>query len=131
MTYSSFLSALSSLVVTGVVKRFSEPPAQLNSAQLPAQYVALPDSSTNVATLAGSIDTLTVTVELRIAVEPLAQNTQSANWTKAVGLIDALQTALAGSVDTLALDEWRIGVQVAAIGDAAYWVIVAQVTGSF
>lgn len=131
MTYSSFLSALSSLVVTGVTKQFGEPPAQLNSAQLPAQYVALPDGNANVATLASNTDTLTITVELRIVIEPLGQNMQSANWTKTTALLDALQTALVGSVDALQLDEWRIGVQVASIGDAAYWVIVATVTGSF
>lgn len=131
MTYSAFLAALAALVVTGVTKRFTEPPAQLNSAQLPAQYVALPDGNANVATLTGSIDTLAVTAELRIAIEPLGQNTQNANWTKTVALLDATQAALVGAVDTLSLDEWRIGVKVESIGDAAYWVIVATVTGSF
>jgi len=131
MTYSSFLSALSSLVVTGVTKQFGEPPAQLNSAQLPAQYVGLPSANTSAVTLTSLTDLLTVTAELRIAIEPLAQNMQSANWTKTVGLLDALQTALVANAAALALDEWRIGVEVAPIGDVAYWVIVATVTGSF
>ena len=130
MTYSAFLAGLAGLVVTGVTKRFSEPPAQLNNAQLPAQYVGLPSANTNVVTLTSLNDLLTVTAELRIAIEPLAQNMQSANWTKTVGLLDALQTALVANAAALALDEWRIGVEVAAIGDVAYWVIVANVTGS-
>ena len=130
-TYSGFLSGLAGLSVTGVTKRFSEPPAQLSSAQLPAQYVALPDGSTSVATFSGVSGLTECVAQIRIVIEPLGQNTQSANWTKATTLIDAMQAAIATNANTLDIDSWKMAINVEPIGDAAYWVIVAEVTGSF
>lgn len=131
MTYASFLTGLSNLVVTGVTKRFSEPPAQLNAAQLPAQYVMLPAGTATVATLAGGLEFVECVAALRIVMEPIGQNTPSANWTKATTLMDALHSALAANVDTLYADKWSMSVAEEPIGDVVYWVIAAEVTGSF
>jgi hypothetical protein len=60
----------------------------------------------------------------------MQQNTQPANYTKALALIDALQTALTTEALNNVVDSWQMRLDGEQIGDTAYWVIVATVTGS-
>ena len=71
-----------------------------------------------------------LTCDLVIAVEAMGQNTQPANYAKALGVIDALQATLADEALGGVVDSWTMRLDAEQIGDAAYWVIVATVTGS-
>jgi hypothetical protein len=69
--------------------------------------------------------------DLVIAVEAVAQDTQSANYTSTMTIIDALSTALrATSVIGRAKLAWSIqtNVQVAVAG-IPYWAVIATIEG--
>ena len=130
MTYTEYTATLAGLDVTGVVKRYGAPPTQLSTAQLPAQWARLPSGETAIASMGGQMGLPSLTCDLVIAVEVIGQNTQPANYAKALGIIDALQAALANEALGGVVDTWTMRIDGEAIGDAAYWVIVATVTGS-
>ena len=130
MTYTEYAAMLAGLDVAGVVKRYSSPPTQLSTAQLPAQWPRLPSGETQIATMTGAAGLPSLTCDLLIAVEAMAQNTQPANYAKALTVIDALQTTLTTEALGGVVDSWQMRLDAEAIGDTAYWVIVATVTGS-
>ena len=131
MTYAEYTATLANLTISGVTKRFSQAPSQLSTAQLPAQWPRLPSGNTQVETLNGGPGLTTIDCDLVIAVEAVSQNTQPANWTKAMGLIDAMHAAIAAeSVNNHVIDKWALRLAQDQIGDTVYWLIVATVTGS-
>ena len=130
MTYTEYTAMLAGLTITGVVKAYSAPPTQLSTAQLPAQWVRLPGGETTIATLTGAAGLPSLTCDLVVAVEVIGQNTQPANYTKCLALIDAMQTTLTAEALNGAVDSWNLRMDAEQIGDTAYWVLVASVTGS-
>lgn len=130
MTYAEFTASLAGLKVTGVNRRFSNPPQQLQTAHLPAQWPRLPSGDTSIVTMTGGADLPAITCDLAIVVEAIGQNTQPANWTKAIGVIDGLHTALAAEAENGVIDRWTLRLQGEYVGETAYWMIVATVTGS-
>ena len=130
MTYTEYVATLAGLSITGVVKAYSSPPTQLSTAQLPAQWARLPQGETTVASMGGQMGLPSFTCDLVIAVEAMGQNTQPANYARALAIIDALQTTLADEALSGVVDSWQMRLDGEQIGDTAYWVIVATVTGS-
>ena len=130
MTYTEYVATLAGLTVTGVVKAYSAPPTQLSTAQLPAQWARLPQGETTVASMGGQMGLPSFTCDLVIAVEAMGQNTQPANYARALAIIDALQTTLADEALSGVVDSWQMRLDGEQIGDTAYWVLVATVTGS-
>ena len=130
MTYTEYVAILAGLDVAGVVKTYTAPPTQLSTAQLPAQWARLPSGETAIASMGGQMGLPSLTCDLVIAVEVIGQNTQPANYAKTLGLIDALQATLADEALGGVVDSWTLRLDAEQIGDAAYWVIVATVTGS-
>jgi len=130
MTYTEYVATLAGLVVTGVVKRYTSPPTQLSTAQLPAQWARLPQGETTIASMGGQMGLPSLTCDLVVAVEAMGQNTQPANYARALAIIDALQATLADEALGGVVDSWQMRLDAEQIGDAAYWVIVATVTGS-
>ncbi len=130
MTYAEYVATLTALTVAGVTKRYSAPPAQLSTAQLPAMWARLPSGTVEVVAMDGGAGLPSFTCDLVIAIEAMAQNTQPANYAKGIAVIDALQAALTTEALEGVLDSWALRLDAEAIGDTAYWVIVATVTGS-
>ena len=130
MTYTEYAAMLSGLTIAGVTKAYSAPPTQLSTAQLPAMWPRLPSGETTIATMTGAAGLPSLTCDLVIAVEAYGQNTQPANYAKALAIIDALQAALADEALDGVVDTWQMRLDVEQIGDTAYWAIVATVTGS-
>jgi len=130
MTYTEYVAILAGLDVAGVVKVYTAPPTQLSTAQLPAQWARLPSGETAIASMGGQMGLPSLTCDLVIAIEAMAQNTQPANYAKGIAVIDALQAALTTEALEGVLDSWALRLDAEAIGDTAYWVIVATVTGS-
>lgn len=130
MTYTEYVATLAGLSVTGVVKAYTAPPTQLSTAQLPAQWARLPQGETTVASMGGQMGLPSFTCDLVIAVEAMGQNTQPANYARALAIIDALQATLADEALGGVVDSWTMRLDAEQIGDTAYWVIVATVTGS-
>jgi len=130
MTYTEYVATLAGLDVTGVVKSYTAPPTQLSTAQLPAQWARLPSGETTVASMGGQMGLPSFTCDLVIAVEAMGQNTQPANYARALAIIDALQATLVDEALNNVADSWTMRLDAEQIGDTAYWVIVATVTGS-
>ena len=130
-TYSAFATALSGLSVTGVTKAYTEPPASIPSADLPASWPGLPRGNEHAVTFAGGGGWAEVTCDLVVAVEAVGQNTLSANYTATMTIIDALTTALrAASIGRSKLS-WAISANVQImVSDTPYWAVIASVTGS-
>lgn len=130
MTYTEYVTMLAGLTVAGVVKRYPTPPTQLNTAQLPASWPRLPGGETQIVTLTSGAGLPTLACDLVIAVNAWGQGTQPVNYAAAVSIVDALNAALIDEADNGVIDGWALRLEVDQIGDAAYWVIVATVTGS-
>jgi len=130
VTYTEYVTTLAGLSVAGVVKTYTAPPTQMNTAQLPAQWVRLPSGETQVVTLAGGVGIPSFSCDLVIAVEAVSQNTQPVNYAKALALLDALQATLTTEALDGVADSWSLRLDSEQIGTAWYWVIVATVTGS-
>lgn len=130
MTYTEYVATLAGLSITGVVKAYSSPPTQLSTAQLPAQWPRLPSGETAVASLGGEMGLPSFTCDLVVSIEVIGQNTQPANYAKCLAVIDAMQTALTTEALDGVVDTWTLRMDGEQIGDTAYWVIVATVTGS-
>ena len=129
MTYTQFVEMLAALEVTGVQRRFSAPPAQLSTADLPAQWPRLPDGDSNIATFGGDMGLDSLRCEVAWAIEAVGQNTQPANYARCLQLIDGVQAALAGMVGNV-VDRWTLRLSADLVGQSAYWLLVASVEGS-
>ena len=133
-TFTALVDSLEALTVTGVTKRYTAgPPAQLNSADLPAQWCDLPRGEERPAYAgAGGLDR-TLTVDLRIAVEAVGQNLRINNWPAVVALMDSIATALRTWDQTTAPltgpCTWRSRLAVANIGGSDYWAVVTEISG--
>ena len=130
MTYTEYAAMLAGLTIAGVTKAYNAPPTQLSMAQLPAQWPRLPIGETTIATMTGTAGLPSLSCDLVVAVETYGQNTQPANYAKSLALIDALQTALTAEALGGVVDSWNLRIDAEQIGDTAYWVLVASVTGS-
>ena len=129
-TLKTLTDGLAALTVTGVTRKFTEPPASLGSADLPAQWPGLPSADMTVMTFAGGRGWDPVRCDLVIAVEAVGQNTQSANYAATITIVDNLRAALEGAsigngklTGTITAN---VQVQVA---DTTYWAVIATVEG--
>jgi hypothetical protein len=64
MTYAEYVATLTALTVTGVTKRYSAPPSQLSTAQLPAMWARLPSGETAIASMGGQMGLPSLTCDL-------------------------------------------------------------------
>jgi hypothetical protein len=132
-TFRSFVDGLEALVVTGVVRRYTQGPplGAPGTADCPFQYVRYP-RSTEVAIVFGEQGGHpTRTAELVIGVEPVGQNTAYENFDDTVDLMDNLESALQGaSCLTKSKLNWSIRQEDDPVAGQMYWAIIATVEGS-
>jgi hypothetical protein len=131
-SYTDYTAALASLVVEGVTRRYTSPPSQLHTADLPAQFVRLPEGREGPLTADGEGGWPALTAELVIAVEPVHQNTPAANYATTVALVDAVSAALRAVTPKQVCKSklsWTIGARRDVLGEQEYWLLVARVTG--
>ena len=129
-SYETFIEALTDLTVTGITRTFTEPPNSIGSADLPAMWPGLPSGEEIPMTFQTAGGWPTLTCDLIVAVEAVAQDTQSANFSATVEIMDNLSSALRlASIGRAALT-WTITanaqVQVAGV---TYWAVIATVSG--
>ena len=128
-TTKDFADGLAALSVAGVVEQHTEPPRVI--AAVPAMYPRLPDQdNSEIAAFNSEVGLRAASIELVILVNPLLQNTQSANYSLTLDLIDALYTTLVGATATLGIDRWSIRGEWDTVNNVPYWAIVATVDGS-
>jgi hypothetical protein len=129
-TYTGFVNNLSGMAISGVTRRLAAPPAQIGTADLPLSYVRSPGGDTPVITLTGVAGMRNATVELCVVMEPSGQSSNSANFSAALTMIDAIDTALRINASAFGIDQWRIQQEMVSEGSNFYWQIIARVEGS-
>jgi hypothetical protein len=131
-TYVAFVGALEALVVTGVVKcHTSGRPNSLNTADLPGQWVELPRGEAVPATCANDY-TRTLSADLVIALEPVAQNTRPTNFDACITLLDSIHTTLVAYNAVSITDgplSWQSKLAYVQVNGIDYWAVVTSVTG--
>lgn len=130
-TLAVFVTALGAMPVTGVKRYYSEPPASLSDADLPAQWVQLPQSAEAPLTFQANGGWPRLTAQLVIAYQPVAQNTQAANWSGTLAILDAMATALhaATGIGRGGLS-WTVRPGIATVAGVEYWAAIADVIGN-
>jgi len=130
-TTSAFVTALMDISVTGVTRVFDNPPASLGTADLPAMWPGLPRAEEPAMTFKSNGGWPALFCDLIIAIEPVAQNTQSANYTATLTAKDNLTSALR-SATTIGRAGLRWSITANAQVDVAgtpYWAVIATVEG--
>lgn len=130
-TMVEFYTALTGMVVTGVKRRYTAPPQQLASADLPAQWVNLPGAANNLdSELASACYDLAKirTATLVIATEAAGQNNNPANTTALLTMMDALETALDAYRRTEGMVDYSITPAAIVLSDTNYWGVTCSVT---
>lgn len=129
-TYTTFAAALAALSVTGVTRKLTAPPTSIATADLPAMWPGLPRGEEPSMTFKTAGGWPTLICDLIVAIEPVGQNTQGANYTATLAIMDALSTALRASSIGRASLTWTINANVQVIvSDTTYWAVVCTVTG--
>jgi hypothetical protein len=127
-TFAAFTAALAGLTVTGVTRQFANPPASISTADLPALWPGLPSGNEPVMTFQTPGGFPALRCDLIAALEPVGQNTQAANYTATIAMMDNLSTALRGTQIGRGPMTWTItaNVQINVAG-TAYWAVIATV----
>lgn len=96
-TFTTFIEAITGMIVAGVSKRYTAPPASLSTADLPCSFPMLPSGDLAELVFANSSDVggeqPTIICDLVFAFEAVGQNTQIDNFTGLLTLMDAIVTA--------------------------------------
>lgn len=130
MSLATFAADIADMTVSGVVRKYTAPPDQVNHADLPCSYPRLPEAERETVTLTSETGLRSMAIELVVVVEAIQQGLNTVNFPAAVGLIDALDTALTTEAAAGVVDSWATRLDADYIGDTAYWLLVCRVEGS-
>jgi hypothetical protein len=132
-TLRAFVDALEAIVVTGVTRRYtSGPPESVDTADLPAQFVQLPQLSDQPFNFGNHGGWPTFRADIVIAYEPVAQNTNAVNFDGTVDMVDSLTSAIRALSITAALAalSWTSRQTTVEIAGTSYWAVVTTVEGT-
>lgn len=128
--YATFTSGLAALTVTGVTRKFTAPPTSIGTADLPAMWPGLPRGEEPGMAFQDNGGWPAMFCDLVIALEPVGQNTQSANYAATVAMLDNLSTALRGANIGRASLRWSITANVQVdVSGTPYWAVIATIEG--
>ena len=130
-SYATFTTGLAALAVTGVTRKLDAPPASLGTADLPAMWPGLPRGEEPHMTFQAGGGWPAMFCDLVIALEPVGQNTQSANYAATITMLDSLSTALRGAT-TIGRGglRWSITANVQVdVSGTPYWAVIATIEG--
>ena len=130
-TYTSFITAISGLVVSGVT-RLTAPPASIGVP--PVSFPMLPSGSNGPLVFANSGrvggELPAYTCDLVFVYEAVGQGTQVQNYTGLLTLIDSVQAAIKTMVrPTAGPTTYTMRMDQILIGQAAYWALVVTFSG--
>ncbi len=128
-TYTAFTTALAALDVSGVARKYTEPPTSIGD--LPCMWPGLPHGEERPLAFTGEGGWSSCICDLVIAVEAVGQNTQSANYASTMTAIDNLSAALRATTTIgRAKLTWAISANVQVnVGGIPYWAVIATVEG--
>ena len=129
-TYAAFVSGLAGLTISGVTRKYTEPPGTVGDADMPISYPRLTSQSNETLTIGqvGGLDR--GTADLVVVVERYEVNSNAANFAATVAMVDAINTAMKAAIDTLGIDRWEIRPEDVTIGTSQCWALVVTVEAS-
>lgn len=131
-TFTSYVTALSGLTVSGVTRKYTSPPQSINTADLPAQWPLLPSGDAAPLVFGGyGSPAGTYRCDLVIATEAVGQNVNSVNFAGVLTLMDALTTALKAMTRPVAgAFTWTIRQAIVTVAGNDYWALICSCEGS-
>jgi hypothetical protein len=130
-TYASLVEDLAGMSVTGLVRAYTAPPGNVNSADLPALWPMLPEGDNEAPAFGGTADRRTMTVELWCAVKPSAHASSAERYAALTPIMEALHDALCDLNGAAAYAlEWRLRGGVLGWGGMDYVGVIASVTAT-
>lgn len=125
---AAFVSAMQGLSITGVTRHYDEPPASVNTADLPAAFPMLPSGTLGERLTTCINDSKTRSMQFVIIIEAVGQGTQAQNYARIAALMDNLETAL-DALTTANFTDYEITANTTvAVAGNEFWSIVADVT---
>ena len=129
-SYTEFVAGLAALAVTGLKRNFTEPPASIGSADLPAMWPGLPRGSEPALTFKTAGGWPVLTCDLVIATEAKGQGTQMQNYAGMLTIMDNLSTALRATKIGRATLTWTMTANVLVeVAGTTYWAVIATIDG--
>ena len=130
LSNAAFLTAVQAMTVTGVTKHFDNPPASLNTADLPAAFPLWPGANFLDMPTSCKNTGKTRTIGFVIAVEASGQGTYALNYGKFASLMDNLESSI-DTAFTSAANFYTYEMSTIPnypVGDNTYWSIVVTIT---
>lgn len=132
-TYATYVANLGDLSITGVNRAYDEPPKALNTADLPASWVQLPEGEEGPLTFQTHGGWPILRADLVVALEAVGQERQAQNFSDTVTMMDSMSTALRGVTVGSTLGKgpinWTMRQAIIPVADVDYWAVVASVEG--
>ena len=134
-TYTSFVTDLAALTITGVTRKYvmgETPPASLNAAEMPAMWVQAPSGASDPTAFCTTDDWPRFKAQLVIAMMPDSLSNMAIVWQDCVTMMDNVVAALGaeGTGQMLARSgtSWNMRLGTVTVAGAAYWAVVVDVT---
>jgi hypothetical protein len=127
----TFYDALADITVTGVVKKYDNPPASINTADMPSMWVEFPENDDGFLTFGTHGGWPTLRGVLVIATKAVSLATQAENYAANLTIADAVNDALRalpGGTLGQGTIEWTMRTGIVVIGQAEYWGVITEVT---
>jgi len=128
-TNAAWLAAIQALAVTGVNKRFTFPPTSLNTAELPASWPQPFGVDKNSIIISCDDLNKSRTCTYYVAIEPVPQNTQTANYEAMITMVDNMETAF-DAMSVMEYVMYTIRSIIVTVAGIDYWALEATLTGS-
>lgn len=129
-TYSQFVNAIQALSVTGVNRKYDEPPRKFNTADLPASFVMFPSGDNVPLSFEGGRQFRGRSADFVIVYADTAV-TADAPFTDNVTMIDNVETALGSLSVGHSSPTWTIRSQLySETADRLYWAVIATIKGT-
>ncbi|RLC82300.1 MAG: hypothetical protein DRJ03_19240 [Chloroflexi bacterium] len=131
-TYIEYVDGLEAIEISTVKRRFLHgPPRSLNTADLPAQWVQLPEGESEAMVLGDAAGSRwpVFSADLIIAMEAVGQDVARANFDGTVALMEAVRSALENTDLTEAPLSWTMRQAIVTVAGNDYWGVVCSVKG--
>ena len=129
-TNVAFHTALSALSITGVKRVYAYEPDSVSTADIPAQYVALPTGDAGKSGDWAAVcddHSKTRVASLVVLVEAAGQEQTLRNFANTLVMMDRVETALDG-LSVGVFRDYTIKAGVVEKGGAPFWAVLAEIT---
>lgn len=129
-TYAQFIDAVQALTVSGVNRKYLEPPQKFNSADMPCSFVWFPSGDNKPLAFGGGRQFRTRTVDL-IVIYAQTAVTADMPFDATVTMMDAVETALNSLSVGQSKPTWEIISRLFdETAERRYWAVVATISGT-